>query len=211
MVENTCFITRLPPEILALIFANLSLQHRVQCLCICRSWRTFLFSWPGLWNKLSDNDGYDMVKMFKTYMQSYHGTTMRYRIDSIHIHATRRRKHKQIMRLFKEYQKRCRIQSGKRISQETERECILIMKCSPSLWEHVKALVSKDDAIRRYGTTDIEWRKQSSTRQSICHCVARVPQLEALCLPHIMVSARTNIPIIIIQLVISTPSQAVIT
>ncbi|KAJ8658173.1 hypothetical protein O0I10_006180 [Lichtheimia ornata] len=112
MAENASLITRLPPEILALIFANLSLQHRVQCLCICRSWRAFLFSWSGLWNELSDNEGYDMIKMFKAYMQSSSsGTPMRYRIDSIHIHATRRRKHKQIMRLFKEYQSHCRIQS----------------------------------------------------------------------------------------------------
>ncbi|KAI7874223.1 hypothetical protein K492DRAFT_240936 [Lichtheimia hyalospora FSU 10163] len=52
-----------------------------------------------------------MIKLFKAYMRSFSGTTMRYRINSIHIHATRRRKHKQIMRLFKEYQKQCRIRS----------------------------------------------------------------------------------------------------
>lgn len=82
---------------------------------------------------------------------------------------------------------------------------------SSSLWEYIKTLVSKDDTTRRYGATDLEWREQSSTRQGIRHCVARVPQLEALCLPHRMDGARTSIPIAIIQLVISTPSQVIIT
>ncbi|KAI9495152.1 hypothetical protein BDB00DRAFT_814879 [Zychaea mexicana] len=71
-IATASFVSVLPFELLSAIFAMLPMEQSIRCTRVCKAWRSFIFSWEGLWRELSDST-YDFAHVLAPYKSRLYG------------------------------------------------------------------------------------------------------------------------------------------
>ena len=106
-VSKGSFVAILPYELVSEIFAMLSMKQAIQCIQICQSWRSFILSWGGLWQELSDS-ACDFVHDLAPYKDFLQGK----QVKSLSMHVRKRRKQTKAIN-FLRLHNCCNVQTGK--------------------------------------------------------------------------------------------------
>ncbi|KAI8147593.1 hypothetical protein BJV82DRAFT_596135 [Fennellomyces sp. T-0311] len=86
----------IPSEIWHVIFANLSFRDCIRCTRVCRNWRSTVLGWPGLWQEISSEHGYDSVSVLRPYTSNLQKSSVqRFHINT---HADRQSAYDKVIR-----------------------------------------------------------------------------------------------------------------
>ncbi|KAI9485060.1 hypothetical protein BDB00DRAFT_942732 [Zychaea mexicana] len=60
-------LPELPSEIWHKIYSKLTFRECIRCTRVCRSWRSKILSWSGLWHEISNEHGYQSISTLQPY------------------------------------------------------------------------------------------------------------------------------------------------
>lgn len=89
-------MTRLPYDVISLIFSHLSFDRRIQCSAVSKSWRNFAVNWSGMWRDLEFGQRKVSMNIIKRYLGYAQGRHVR----SFSIHYANRNMMKNVLQLL---------------------------------------------------------------------------------------------------------------
>lgn len=86
-------MTKLPYDVISLVFSYLSFDRRIQCTAVSKSWRNFTVNWAGMWRDLEFGNRKVSMNVIKRYLGYAQGRHVR----SFSIHFANRNTVKNIL------------------------------------------------------------------------------------------------------------------
>jgi tetratricopeptide (TPR) repeat protein len=86
-------MTKLPYDVISLVFSYISFDRRIQCSAVSKSWRQFAVNWSGMWRDLEFGNRKVSMNVIKRYLGYAQGRHVR----SFSIHNANRNMMKNIL------------------------------------------------------------------------------------------------------------------